>query len=58
MRPYQQPVWIIQSNDGRRVWQTTVRAEAQLYAWLGIEYCAYNVYSQGGNGVPLIPQEI
>jgi hypothetical protein len=50
--------WIIQSNDGRRVWSTPVRAEAQFYAWLSHEYCEYNVYTKGGSGVPLSPMEI
>lgn len=51
-------IWIIQSNDGRRVWTTAVRAEAAFYAWLGVAFCEYNVYRQGGNGTPLIPQDV
>lgn len=50
--------WIIQSNDGRRVWKTEVRAEAQFYAWLSHEYCEYNVYASGGKASPLSFLEI
>jgi hypothetical protein len=45
--------WIIQSNDGRRAWETYVKAEAQFYLWLSQEFCEYNVYAARGNGVPL-----
>lgn len=45
--------WIIQANDGR-TWKTCVRAEAVFYAWLSIEFCAYNVYEVGGSLTPLL----
>ena len=45
--------WIIQSNDGLRVWKTTSRAEARLYAWMSLEFCEYNVYIAGGSGTPV-----
>lgn len=51
-------MWVIQNNDGSRVWTTECRAEAAFYAWLGIEFCQYNVYRSGGCGTPLIPQDI
>ncbi len=51
--------WTIQSNDRRRTWNTDVRAEAFLYAWISIEYCEYNVFPGPGGGCqPLIPWDI